>query len=159
MFWPVKDWVVLANVLEIALPSWRMTLQCFLSYFFKDFWQTNSYVPFRIDCSTILLRHCNYSYMPIYPKKIKDNLLQSASYANNFSWVWLNLKNPCSWLLFNFSLKHIDLFITCIHHVIHSFWCTTILFFEHFFAPIDTRIFLSDCQSMQNTTCTNLSQD
>lgn len=79
-----------------------------------------------------------YPFIP----KICDHFLQSASCANHVWWVWLILKDPYNRLPFIIGIICTDSrFITCVD-LIH-FWHNTIVFDEHFFAPIDMSLFWS----------------
>ena len=64
----------------------------------------------------------------------------------NFRWNWL-VEDPHGGLLFCFGLICIDL--------TNVFWSTAVVFFQHFYAPISTSLFLSDCQIVWDPTRTN----
>ena len=111
--------------------------------FLENNWQTNSFLPLRIDCSALFYWYdCDMSG---FSEKTGDHLLGSDSCARNFYWIWLILKHPYSGLPFTFGLIRVNSqFITC-QDVIDVFRSTAIVFLDHFFRPIDTSLFLSDC--------------
>ena len=85
-----------------------------------------------------------------------DHLLKSASSMSNFRWIWVVFENPIGGLLYCFGFIRKDLwFVTC-DDPINVFWGTAIVFFQHFFTPIDTNLFLSDCQIVRDPTRTSL---
>ena len=86
-------------------------------------------------------------------EKTGDNLLGSASYANNFCWIWFILKHPYSRMLFTFGLMRINpRFITC-HDVIDVFRSFAIVFLEHFFRPIQREQICLTVKCSYNIDC------
>ena len=74
----------------------------------------------------------------------------------NFRCIWLVFEDPHGELLFCFGLALIDsLFVTC-DKLINVFWSTTIVLFQHFFTPIESKLLLSDCPIVRNSTRINL---
>ena len=71
-------------------PSWAVGFPDFL----EDNWQSNDFVPLRIDCFALFKWYnCDMSSLS---EKTDAHLLESASRANNFCWIWLILKHPYS---------------------------------------------------------------
>ena len=105
--------------------------------FLEDNWQTNSFLPLRIDCSALFYWYdCDMSG---FSEKTVDHLLESDSFASNFCWIGLIRVN--------------SQFITC-QDVIDVFRSTAIVFLDHFFPPLGTSLFLSDGQIVWNPTLT-----
>ena len=136
MFWVLKNAVVWADVWELAL------LWCWFTWFLgrqltnKWLFTTQNWL-FRVVLVVRLL------HSQFFQKKTGDHLLGSASWASNFCWIWLILKQPYSRLLFTFGLIRENPLFTICHDVIDVFRGTAIVFLKHFLRPIDRRLFLT----------------
>ena len=83
---------------------------------------------------------CTIQNWPFYVAPMV-RLRQLQFFRKRLLLVLLALEDPHSRLVFTFRLIRLDpRFVTC-HDVIHIFWSTAIVFFEHFLRPIDTSLF------------------
>ena len=125
-----------------------------LSNFSEDFRQTNCGVPLRIDRRTLL--KWNSRHLTSFVEETGNHLLGSAFSANNFRWIWLGFKESHGGLLLCSELIRTGpWFVTC-DELINDFLGIAIVFFQHFFTPIDTKLLSSDCQIVRAPTRTNL---
>ena len=107
--------------------------------------------------SELIVLHCSSDTIakcPVFQKKTGDYLLESASYASNFCWIWYILKYPYSRLLFIFGLTLVNpLLITC-HDVIDVFRSTAIVYWSISFNQ-STRAFFERLTNVWDPTRTN----
>ena len=98
--------------------------------------------PLRIDGL------CLSGAVATWPVLQKKHSLRSDFSTNSFRWICLGFKDPHGGLLLCFGLIHKDpWFVTC-DNLLNVFWGTAIVFFKHFFTPIDNNLFferLSNC--------------
>ena len=116
---------------------------------FFQYLQRNCCVPLRIDRATML--QWNSRHMTSFAEETGHHLLRSDFSTNNFCWIWLVLENIHGGLLL---ICTDPWFVTC-DDLIIVFWGITIVFFQHFFTPIDTNLFLSVCHIVRHPTRTN----
>ena len=79
-------------------------------------------------------------------------------FHKQLSLEWLDFENLHGGLLFCFGLIRIGpWFVTC-DDLINVFWSIAIAFVQHLFAPIDTSLFLSDCQIVRELVVFTIQQ-
>ena len=79
--------------------------------------------------------------MTSFAEETGDHLLRSASSTDDFRWIWLVFEDPHGGLWICFRLIRIDPRCVTCDYLINDFWSTAIVFFQHFFTPIDTNLF------------------
>ena len=109
------------------------------SNFSEDFRQINCGVPYRIDRPTMV--KWNSRHMTSVAEETGHYLLRSDFFTNNFRWIWLVFEDPYGGLLFSFGLIRIDAWFDTCDELINVFCRTAIVFFPHFYAPIDNSHF------------------
>ena len=122
------------------------------SNFSEDFRQRHCRVPLRIDSPTML--KWNSHHMTTFAEETGYHLLRNNFLTDNFRSIGLGLKGQQG-LLFCFVLKRTDLCFVTFDDLINAFSSTAIIFFQHFYAPIDMSLCLSVCQILRNPTRTD----
>ena len=92
---------------RIAMVSNKSSSLVRFSNFGEDFRQTNCGVSLRIDRRTML--NWNSRHMTSFAEETGHHLIQSASSANNFRWIWLVFEEPHGGLLFFWAHTHISM--------------------------------------------------
>ena len=105
----------------------------------EEFRQINCFVPLRIDRPTML--KWNSCHFTSFAEETGGRLLRNVSSRSNFRWIWLVLEYPYGGLLFCFGLIRIDTWFVVCDDPVNVFWSTAIVFFQYFYAPIDTSLF------------------
>ena len=99
------------------------------SNFYENFRQTNCGVPLRIDTWSVLpKKQANICFEVLLPRSL------------------FAFEDPHGGLLLRFGLIRIDPWFVTWDDLINVFWGAAIVFFQHFFTPIDTNLFLSGIQ-------------
>ena len=144
MFWVLKNTVVWADVWELALSWWRVIRLRRLVFLIS--WKTTGkqMVVYHSKLTVLRCSSGTIAACPVFPKKQVNRWLEvlcaRATFVG-FGSSWNAHTGPYPYGLIRVNLR----FITC-HDVIDLFRSTAIVFLEHFFRPIDTRLFLSDWQ-------------
>ena len=105
----------------------------------QEFRPTKCSVPLRIDRAMLL--KWNSRYLSSFAEKTGDHFLRSAFSTNIFSWIWLVLEGPHGGLWFFFGLICIAPWLVTCYDLMNVFWGNAIVFLQHFYAPIDKRLF------------------
>lgn len=77
-----------------------------------------------------------------YRRNRQNHLFWCTSSVNNFCWIWLVFEEPYSQLLFCFWRICINPWFVTYVDVIHNYWCSFTVLFQHFLALMSTNLFL-----------------
>ena len=144
-FWPVRKALVWADVWELTLAWWTMMRNPLLF-----FWNSPKTLGKQIVVyhSELPVLWCSSGTVATWPvlQKTQVTFCFEVLLSNKFRWIWLGFKDPHGGLLLCFGLiRKCPLFVMC-DDLINVFWGTAFVFFQHFFTPIDTNLFLIVCQ-------------
>ena len=121
------------------------------SNFSEHFRQINYGVPLRIgDAQAELSPHDQFCRRNSRPSASKCFFHKQLS----LDLTWAQVTH--GGLLLCFGLIRTDSWFVSCDDLINVFSSSAIVFFQHFFTPIDTNLFLSDCQIVRNTTRINI---
>ena len=117
------------------------------SNFSEEFRQTNCGVPLRIYCPTML--KWKSRHMTCFAEEKDHHSVGSDFFRKQLLFDMARVQRPTRWTVASFRAH---MHRSMIRHLIKVFWGTGIVFFQHLFTPIDTNLFLSDCQIVRDTT-------